>query len=216
MQVGHALDAQFREKEPDWSEIPSLRKLVNARTSKGLISDMYGCINKMEREGEVEPKNRIKWERDVGPIMEQQLTFVLALGPRVSLSPSQIVFHLYLNYRSYYTPLKLFMFEKRSDAECQRCGDRRGDLVHMVWRCPRLYRYWKGITDKINSVFGTSLDTELIAWKWQAKDPPMVVEWVKEVNDTIDKEKYIYKKRGNDKKFQKMWKRNNSVSECWM
>lgn len=35
-----------------------------------------------------------------------------------------------------------------------------GDLVHMIWRCPKLHRYWSGIMEKINSVFGTSLDTE--------------------------------------------------------
>lgn len=77
--------------------------------------------------------------------------------------------------------------------------------------------------DKINSVFGTSLDMEattcllglmeengmsgdtqtaiirclfqsrkLIAQKWQTKDPPTVVEWMKVVKDTIGKEIDIY------------------------
>ncbi|PIO12292.1 hypothetical protein AB205_0045360 [Aquarana catesbeiana] len=102
----------------------------------------------------------IKWEEDVGTITEEQWKYVLALGPRVSLAPSQGVSHLYLIYRSYYTPVKLFSFGKSPDAKCHHCGDRRGDLIHMFWRCPKLHRYWEGIVEKMNSVFGTSLDME--------------------------------------------------------
>lgn len=47
---------------------------------------------------------------------------------------------------------------------------------------------------------------KLIAGKWQDKNPPTVIEWVKAVKDTIEKEKYIYKKRGNYRKFVKIWK----------
>lgn len=97
----------------------------------------------------------------------------------------------------------------------------------MIWRCPKLYRYWSGIIGKINVVFGTSLNTEakvcllglieeegilgatqtavtrclfqgrkLIAHKWQDKNPPTVTEWVQVVKETIEKEKYIYTRRG--------------------
>lgn len=91
LQVRHALDAQFRGKEPEWREMSLLRKLVNTSISKGLISDMYGCISMAGQEGEVESKKRIKWERDVGPVMEVQWNYVLALGPRVSLSFTECI-----------------------------------------------------------------------------------------------------------------------------
>lgn len=70
----------------------------------------------------MENKNRIKWEGDVGPLSDDQWEYVLSLGPRITLSPSQVVSHFYLSYRAYYTPLKLFRFGKRPDARCQRCG----------------------------------------------------------------------------------------------
>lgn len=72
LQIRHALDAQFSGKEPEWCEKPSLRKLVNASTSKGLVSDMYRSLNMMGQEGLVEHKNRIKWEGDVEPISDEQ------------------------------------------------------------------------------------------------------------------------------------------------
>lgn len=56
-----------------WSEMPSLRKVVNARTSKGLISGMYGCISKVELGGGCRTPYRGKWEEDFGQITEEQL-----------------------------------------------------------------------------------------------------------------------------------------------
>lgn len=44
---------------------------------------------------------------------------------------------------------------------------------------------------------------KLIAQHWQRKDSPTVTEWVNAVKEVISREKYIYKKRGNYKKFGK-------------
>lgn len=72
LQVRHALDMQFRGKVPELNEMPSLRKLVNVQTSKGLIYEMYECTMRAGQEGEVEYGNRVKWEKDVGSITEEQ------------------------------------------------------------------------------------------------------------------------------------------------
>lgn len=160
LQLRHALEVQFKGKEIEWCEMPMLRKLVNSMEFRGLISKMYKSISKEGQEGEVEPRRRIKWEEEVGTITVEQWKFNLALGPRVSLSPSQGVSHLYLIYRLYYTPVKLFRFGKRQDAKCQRCGDERGDLLHMFWRCPKLYRYWGKLVEDINTIFRSSLAME--------------------------------------------------------
>lgn len=82
LQIRHALNTQFRGKVPELSEMPFLKKLVNAETYKGLISEMYENIRGAAQEGEVEHGNKVKWERDVGPITEEQWRQALALGPR--------------------------------------------------------------------------------------------------------------------------------------
>lgn len=56
--------------------------------------------------------------------------------------------------------MKLFKWGKRPDPKCQRCGGGYGDLIHMFWRCPKLHIYWKGVVERINLVFGTSLRVE--------------------------------------------------------
>lgn len=50
------------------------------------------------------------------------------------------------------------MFGRRSD-KCPRCRE-TGDLIHMVWRCPKLVRYWSGILKIINTTFRVKLDLE--------------------------------------------------------
>lgn len=65
-----------------------------------------------------------------------------------------------LIHRAYYTPKKLFRFGLRLDANCPRCGE-VGDLIHMVWRCPKLVRYWTGVVEAINGTFGTSFEIDV-------------------------------------------------------
>lgn len=88
-------------------------------------------------------------EKDVGIISELQWNRILELAPLVSLS------HLYLLYRTYYTPPRLFQFGHRPDARCPRCGDSEGDIIHIFWRCPKLFRYRTVVTRTIDRVFGT-------------------------------------------------------------
>lgn len=47
---------------------------------------------------------------------------------------------------------------------------------------------------------------KLIAQKWQAKVTPTVEEWMKVMKYTIWKEKCIYSKRGDNKKYERFWK----------
>lgn len=41
-----------------------------------------------------------------------------------------------------------------------RCGDPNGDLIHMVWRCSKLHRYWREVLSTINLVYGSSINVD--------------------------------------------------------
>lgn len=138
---------------------PPLRKLVNAETSSWIISDMYRSIEGVEQGKGLDIIKKEKLEKDVGPLSQESWNCILEAGARVSISPSQIVSHLYLIHRAYYTPQRMFQFGRRPYVKCQRCWNERG--VHMVWRCPKLYQYWKEIVEKINAVFEASLPPEV-------------------------------------------------------
>lgn len=92
--------------------------------------------------------------------METQWERILELAPLVSLSLPQRMSHLFLLYRAYYTLQKLFRFVRRQDYTCPRCGRAEGDLIHMFWRCPRLFQYWREVVGIIGQVFEVSIDLE--------------------------------------------------------
>lgn len=148
LQVRHALVVQFRGKTLEWSAIPILQKLINGDSTKGLISNIYPYINKGRSAKRVSPRYKSKWEKDVGNITDTQWNRILEMAPLVSLSPSQRMSRLSLLYRTYSTPHRLFQFGCQTDSSCPRCAELEGDLVHIFWRCPKLFRFGNGGGEK--------------------------------------------------------------------
>lgn len=81
------------------------------------------------------------------------------MSPQVSVPPSQKMLQLFFLHIVYYTPKKLFRYGYRVDDKCPRCQG-TGDLIHMMWRCPKLFRYWNEILEDINSTFGLKLELD--------------------------------------------------------
>lgn len=39
------------------------------------------------------------------------------------------------------------------DSTCPKCCREKGDLIYLLWRCPKLHRYWDSIVRTINNIF---------------------------------------------------------------
>lgn len=39
----------------------------------------------------------------------------------------------------------LFRMGVRPDSNCPRCARDHGDLIYLLWRCPKLYLFWTGV-----------------------------------------------------------------------
>ena len=123
---------------------------------RGYISVIYPCICEGSIEGPEQLKSREKWEEGLGTITDRQWRKILEREHMVTVSPAQKFSFLKVIHRTYYTPKRLFNFGWRVDARCPRCQD-TGDLIHMLWRCPNLFRYWQGILNVINTTYKTKL-----------------------------------------------------------
>lgn len=213
--------------------LPIYERISRSDGPNGPIAEFYPYICRNSIMSSENLKCRSKWERDLGRIPDDQWKKILAGGNQVSVSPAQKMSYLMLLHRTYYTPKKLFEWGRRGDAKCPRCQN-TGDLIHMIWKCPKLYRYWTEILDTINKIFKLSLKMhpklcimgvgerlgniknkvvlrclfqakKLIAQRWQAEKPPSKEDWFKTVTETIWKEKVVYARRGNLKEFKKIW-----------
>lgn len=70
-----------------------------------------------------------------------------------SLNVLQKLSQLYISLRAHYTPVKLHEMGILLDPLCGKCKIVPSDLIHLLWRCPKLHRYWKGVLATLNSVF---------------------------------------------------------------
>lgn len=89
-----------------------------------------------------------KWERDVGIFEENQ--WEEAAVPQCFLNVAQWLSQLYLLLRVHYTPARLVRMGVRDDPSYTRCIRDHGDLIHLLWRCPKLHIYWKQVMGIIN------------------------------------------------------------------
>lgn len=48
----------------------------------------------------------------------------------------------------------------RSYSHCPRCLSDHGDLIQLLWRCPKLHRYWTGVVSTLNSAFQVTVQMD--------------------------------------------------------
>lgn len=99
-----------------------------------------------------------RWERDIGPIESGIWDEMLSIIPKLSLSEQHRLSHIYLIHRVYRTPLFLNKIGLRDSPLCNRCNIHPAGLLHMLWHCLKLVRYWTGVISHINSTFSITLD----------------------------------------------------------
>lgn len=83
-------------------------------------------------------------------------------APLVSISALQKLSHLFLLHRAYKSPIQLHKWGSRDTPLCLKCERDHGDLLHMIWRCPQLFRYWAEVTNTISQVYIFRLNSDPI------------------------------------------------------
>lgn len=126
---------------------------------KGMISRAYNILLNAMQDPSGLPCRR-GWEEDIGNIDGETWNLCLSSAPLVSVSASQKLSHLYLLHRVYRTPARLHKWGIRETPLCPKCEGAHGDLLHMIWRCPKLFRYWKEVLDMISQVYMFNIPRE--------------------------------------------------------
>lgn len=132
---------------------------MEAALFKGFISQCYAIL--LQSVLKQHPlKLREKWEADVGQLDREQWEEIFQAVGTCSLNVSQILTRLCILLQIYYTTHRLHLMNLQSDSTCTRCKRDHGDLIHLLWRCPKLHTYWAGVMTMVNSVFKVSLPQE--------------------------------------------------------
>lgn len=156
LQLRHALEAQSRVVKMGLTKHAILDEVFNTRDKRGMISRAYNILLNSVLDASTVPARR-GWERDLGALDGETWDLCLSSARMVSVSASQRVSHLMLLHRAYRTPLQLFHWGRRDSPLCPKCNRDQGTLLHMMWKCPKLFRYWTDVIGTISSTFGIRL-----------------------------------------------------------
>lgn len=108
-------------------------------------------------QGTVDVPSWEQWSRDLDNTLEDQWEIALAAFPIVSLFPTQRLTQLFLSHRTYQTPEKLFTWQRRDTPVSPKCDGGPSNLIHMLWRFPKLHRYWKRVLAILKKFFQVNL-----------------------------------------------------------
>lgn len=83
--------------------------------------------------------------------MEEIWQSTLEQIPLVSLSPTRrlLLFNTYTAFHKSY-----FKKHQSDTTMCLRCQGAPADLLHMLWKCPKLFQYWQ-----------TDVDAKILTYK---------------------------------------------------
>lgn len=154
LQLRHVVQSQFKGEKKVIKPMPLITLLARMTEKKGLISSLYGQLTRSYRDEGASPGRR-GWELDIGDISDETWQKILERVPLASLSPAQCLTQLFIIYRVYRTPVKLFKWGRRDSPYCPRCQKSPADLLHMLWNCPKLAKYWREVVNTINDTFKT-------------------------------------------------------------
>lgn len=89
----------------------------------------------------------------MGPIDGDTWELCLTSAPLVSVSTSQRLSHRYLLHKVYRIPARLHKWRFRESPLCPKCNSHNGDLLDMMWKCPKLLRHWQYVFNTISQVY---------------------------------------------------------------
>ena len=159
LQLSHAVRTQAGGNPWILSSAPIFQYMTGVTSFRGFISSSYSMLLSSFLPG-FPAKVLSSWERDVGTFEEDQWEGALQAVQGCSLNTAQRLSQLFILMRVHYTPARLFRMGLGEDDICPRCARDRGDLIHLMWRCPKLHLYWSGVLDTLTTVFSATISRD--------------------------------------------------------
>lgn len=132
------------------------RWLLRKTDDRRLISEIYSMI--LAHTTAPRTPGQVRWEIELGrPLTakEWEQAHYRAHHTAHSTSGMETAFKVLAYW--YYTPARVYAWKaSRSDLCWRGCGA-TGTLTHLLWRCPKLVRYWAEVLNDIDSTFKITL-----------------------------------------------------------
>ena len=137
-------------------ELSQLESLLTSGIKKKHISITYDLLMANNDAHTVLVKE--KWENDLGiQIENDQWSLLLIDAQQGLISARYKICNFNVLHRIHYTPEKISRFKGDASPYCTRCESEVGNLLHMLWGCPKLSRWWDAIENSLKKVLDMDL-----------------------------------------------------------
>lgn len=131
---------------------PFEKWIVTKKDERHIVSELYRML--IHKHTALRSSAQVRWETDVGrPFFNkewEQIHF-RAHHTAHNAASAETAFKV-LSYW-YYTPAGIHQWDKSKSELCWRGCGMSGTLSHLLWRCPKLQRYWTEVVDNRQSLF---------------------------------------------------------------
>ena len=126
--------------------------LTYKESDKHLLADIYKILNNTNQL----PKStaRVRWEQELErEISDKEWMDAVTRARTATYSTAGRETAMKILHYWYYTPERILKWNRASGGKCWRgCGN-TGSLIHLLWSCPKLTRFWKEVLDAVDSMF---------------------------------------------------------------
>lgn len=130
---------------------PIIEEVFMLSNKKGMISLVYSMLLSALQGASDLPCRR--W-RYIG-----SLPIGCSFGVCVSYTETII----FLLHRAYRTPWQLHRWGCGGTPLCLKCEQENGDLIHMLWQCPKLFHLWAEIISTISRIYNFMIKSGPVA-----------------------------------------------------
>lgn len=101
---------------------------------------------------------QLRWETELGrPLTSKEWEQVLYRVHHTAHNTAGMEVAYKVATLWYYTPVRVHKWDKHKSDLCWRGCGATGTLIHLLWHCPKLVRYWTDVLSDINSAFQITL-----------------------------------------------------------
>ncbi|CAI9581107.1 unnamed protein product, partial [Staurois parvus] len=118
----------------------------------GLISLLYAALNR--RSSHTSLSYVVQWERDLGVAVDpEDWNKAWSLIAKCSFNTTTLEAAYKVLFRWYWVPARLARANPACSDQCFRGCSHRGDVLHIWWSCPRLFRFWSRVFGLLFTLF---------------------------------------------------------------
>lgn len=119
--------------------------------SESIVKQMYQILS--DKETPRSKQTWQKWEMEMGAVipMESQVELWVEVMPSLRSSYQRLILFKTF-YDMYLTPHKMKKWDLTNEGGCPRCKNQEGTLVHLIWKCTKLHKYWKDIAQIVANI----------------------------------------------------------------